>query len=147
MRNIALTLALLSLAGVASAQSRRGIPRAARRVLEGCWEPWPGERWQISAHGATGLVVRLTFRERTLRQGRRFRIRAVRSYRDTLFSGPDGTISMGCGPTTQHGHFCLLTVEGRELRVARYSRGWGRHRHRGRLVETVTARRCHRAPR
>ncbi|HJK92548.1 MAG TPA: hypothetical protein RMH85_32955 [Polyangiaceae bacterium LLY-WYZ-15_(1-7)] len=134
----------LLFAALVAAQGRRGVPRAVREALVGCWVPWEGERWEITRQGETGLRARITYPDREALRAR-FRLRGTpRPHRASLtWVEEREQAQLACGPTTQHGQFCALRVdEEGELEVALYARGWGRNRRRGRLVDTVRPRRC-----
>ncbi len=145
MRLASPLLALLCLASTATASAdwQRGVPRALRAALVGCWEAWPGERWTITAEGPTGLRADLRFEAAPLRA--RFRVRGrPRRYGESIrYRTDDGSLRGPCGPTTQHGQFCVLRWDEGDLRVARYGLGAGPRHRQGRLHEVVTARRCH----
>ncbi len=121
---------------------RRGVPRAMREALVGCWQPWPGERWQIAAEGATGLRLETRFDEDRIRERFRVRFRPRRYSESVRYRTDDGKLRVPCGPTTQHGQFCVLSWNGRELEVALYGRGHGRRHRTGTLRDVVVARRC-----
>lgn len=113
-----------------------------REALRGCWEPWPGERWEFLPRAASGMRVMHTFEAELL--GERFALRgSPRPYEAALrYRSREDEIDMNCGPTTQHGQSCVLTVEGDRVRVGLYAAGPGAGHGRGRLIDTVDATRC-----
>lgn len=142
LTSVLLVLVSFAITATALADFRRGVPRELREALLGCWEPWPGERWEISEQGATGLRLETRFDERLIRD--RFAVRSrPRRYSETvLYRTEDAALQVPCGPTTQHGQFCMLSFSEGELHVALYSRGHGRRHRTGTLREVVVARRC-----
>lgn len=122
MRLAPLALALLALAppvlgpGPSLAQTgRRGVPRAVREALVGCWDLGDGEVHVIEPHGARGL------RSRWMATGEA----GVERYAESMFYRPDdGVVEGGCGARSQHGQFCLFrpTDDGAEVSlISRYS--------------------------
>lgn len=115
-------------AGAASSQpARRGIPRALRQTLTGCWALPDGEVHRFTPHGGSGLVHR--WRSGTF------------SARDTAYYLPAAdAVEVGCGARTQHGQHCEIVVEDGQVRFRRFA-----HRHGDappRFAGVEDARRC-----
>ena len=135
-------VALLSALAVSSAAQHRGVPRAARNAMIGCWHPWEGEQWSIRQHGATGLTIRVRTEPDLLRE--RFRVRGPRrGGLETISWNRDrNAAQVPCGPRTQHGQFCMVRPsEDGTLAVGVYARSH-RDQSAGRLMFTATAEAC-----
>jgi len=98
--------------------AKRGIPRRLRERLLGCHQLGDQEQMVIARDGPTGLRARFTA---IGRHGIVERSSAVMFYRVAL-----DAVEIGCGAETQHGQYCLFSVDAagvlRGTRVSRYSR-------------------------
>lgn len=83
--------------------ARRGVPRTLRGALVGCLALPRGEVQVIERHGATGLRSRW---RATGRSGR------VETHSGSMLYRPDlDAVEGGCGGRSQHGQFCLFSLD------------------------------------
>lgn len=137
-------LAGLTLQPVSLHAQQRGIPRAVRRALVGCWVPWEGERWTIREHGSTGLTQQIHLDIEILgRRWRRARVRPSVGPESIVWFSARSEAHLACGPTTQHGQFCRARLnDDGDVDVDLYVRRHNPRRNSARLVSTTRARRC-----
>jgi len=111
-------LTLLSAPPALAQTATRGIPRRLRERLLGCHQLGDQEQMVIAPDGLTGLRARWTA---TGRRGIVERYSAVMFHRVAL-----DAVEIGCGAQTQHGQYCLFSVDAAGVlhgtRVSRYSR-------------------------
>ncbi|MEM9194127.1 MAG: hypothetical protein AAGF12_33440 [Myxococcota bacterium] len=127
--------------GPVAAQSHT-VPSAVRGDFDGCWIPWPGERWVIQKHGPTGLMVHRVVIPTELRHFRSREHRRRRSRSVAYWNARAGALEIDCGPRTQHGQFCLVQPVGDALRVFVYARRHNPRENPPRFTAEYAARRC-----
>ncbi len=119
-RVISLTVAFTLLgtpAGVSAQRRRLVVPRALREGLRGCLSLPGGETYVIEPAGERGLDARWQVAGPN---------RRPESHRESMRYRQDlGAVESGCGARSQHGQYCLFTLDDagsvQVTRVSRYS--------------------------
>ncbi len=95
-------LGSLAPASAQESSTRRGVPRATRDALVGCWQLPDDEVLVVETEGESGLRARW----RAVGRG------GPESYAESMRYRPSERVVIGgCGPRTQHGQHCRFRVE------------------------------------